>query len=745
MRRLSKLLLLALLLGTFLETPIRAAEGPAIDVVGAGVGNTVRVGHWTQVWLTITAGAERLAGRLELVAPDGDGQPARYGAAPGEVQIDIPAGESRDLVHYVKLGRREGQITARVLVGDRTVAERTVAVSAVAQPLTSVQKWILTYGAPVKLADVLRSRRATEAALAHESHVDSAAELPTEWYGYDGVDTLVITTTDPEAIDAISAAQVQALDQWVKLGGRLILSAGANAERIAATGAPLAEFVPGGLSRSASGRIAPGLETLARAEQPLAPLDVAELQDVRGYVQSYFEGQSSGQTPAIIRTARGFGQVTFLAFDIDRPPISDWSARASLLRLVLTPSASFVETSAADTVSRAVTHYGYEELTGQLRSALDYFPADHRQGGVAFVSFFTVALLLVVYLLCITLGDYFLLKRWLRRMSWTWVTFPLMVLLCCGLVLWLNRHWRGAPRVRFNQVNVIDVDMEQGTTRGTLIAHLYSPSSSAYDLGLSAQLPLAAPVSNAASEGALVSWQGLPGRGLGGFEMTMARPLASDPYLIRTGADAPPALYIDGLPVPVGATRSLIGRWWRFQPLETPYVLMAGKDGLLTGDLRNPLDIELEDVLLAYDRWAYRLEGTFKANAVLRVENLQRRDLEWRLTQRRLMHSRTSYSTTPWDPASRDLRRILEIMMFHQAAGGPSYTGLGQSYQGWLDMSEHLRLGRAVLVGRARTAAMVLEANGQASVGEDGGEWTWYRLVFPVQPSDASPSESLPR
>src|SRR5690606_31885557 len=125
-------------------------------------------------------------------------------------------------------------------------------------------------------------------------------------------------------------------------------------------------------------------------------------------------------------------------------------------------------------------------------------------------------------------------------------------------------------------------------------------------------------------------------------------------------------------------------------------------DGVLLGDVRNPLNVDLEDVLLAYDRWTYRIEMPLKAQGALRVENLQRRDLQWRLTQRRVLHSRTSYSTTPWDPASREVPRILEMLMFHEAAGGRAYTSLSQNYQPWMDLSEHLRLGRAVLVGRAK-------------------------------------------
>ena len=41
------------------------------------------------------------------------------------------------------------------------------------------------------------------------------------------------------------------------------------------------------------------------------------------------------------------------------------------------------------------------------------------------------------------------------------------------------------------------------------------------------------------------------------------------------------------------------------------------------------------------------------------------------------------------------------MLMFHEAARGQSYTGLTHRYQPQIDLSEHVRLGQAVLVGRA--------------------------------------------
>ena len=45
------------------------------------------------------------------------------------------------------------------------------------------------------------------------------------------------------------------------------------------------------------------------------------------------------------------------------------------------------------------------------------------------VPFWLVAGLIVVYILLIGPGDYFFLRKLVGRMEWTWLTFPLVVLL----------------------------------------------------------------------------------------------------------------------------------------------------------------------------------------------------------------------------------------------------------------------------------------------------------------------------
>ncbi len=86
-------------------------------------------------------------------------------------------------------------------------------------------------------------------------------------------------------------------------------------------------------------------------------------------------------------------------------------------------------------------------------------------------------------------------------------------------------------------------------------------------------------------------------------------------------------------------------------------------------------------------------------------------------------------------------------MMFYDSGGGVGYAGLTNDYQRFVDLSSHLKSGRAILVGftlqpgddaKPSTAAAVLLNNGKAIGREAASErpdkhWTCYRFVFPVK------------
>jgi hypothetical protein len=379
-------------------------------------------------------------------------------------------------------------------------------------------------------------------------------------------------------------------------------------------------------------------------------------------------------------------------------------------------------------VRRSVTHLGYEDLVGQLRAALDQFP------GVALVNFTTVAVLTAVYLLLIGPGDYLFLSRFKLPRQVTWLTFTLVAVAFGGAAWYLGRESHGS-QVLLNQVEIVDLDATERIVRGTVWTHLYSPAAARFDL--SAQVDPAGSLCREPQ--AMLAWQGLPGKSLGGLasqQISLVEPTA---YGIDPPGDSP---RIAGLTVQNASSKSLSVRWWGEASLELPSNLVRTEHGPVEGQLTNPLPVELTDCLLVYEDWLYRL-GTIGAGQSVSVNPRESLNLEYRLTERSVRDSKDI--STPWDQAATDIPRIVRIMMFHEAARGRNYTGLTHRYQPYVDLSEQVRLGRAVLAGQASGQVTRLASSGEPLAAEaDQQTLTFYRIVFPVTTSSAANENRRP-
>ena len=118
----------------------------------------------------------------------------------------------------------------------------------------------------------------------------------------------------------------------------------------------------------------------------------------------------------------------------------------------------------------------------------------------------------------------------------------------------------------------------------------------------------------------------------------------------------------------------------------------------------------------------------------MELDNTSPLDLKWQLTRRQIVQSKDI--STPWDRADlSDPPRVAQMLMFHGAAGGQVYTRLSHHFLGYLDLSKHLLTGRAILVGRSKTPASQLARDGQPLVENMDQQWTYYRIIIPVERS----------
>lgn len=716
-----------------------AADGlPKIAAVSLGIDGRFKPGYWTPVRIQLAGGSQPFHGSVQIVAPDGDGVAARFIDRDLPV-VELAAGESRTVVRLVKIGRTSGVISIELVQDGITVARRELAGSELSRPI-SERELIVTYGPSIGLADAI-GRKSRAGMNVEICDLSSLEQFPEHWLGLEAVDTIVLTTSDQSKLDAMSQAQVSALHEWVLHGGRLVWCVGKNGAELLGANGRFARLVPGKFREVSALRNLSALEAFAGSLQRLElaastgtgiPLSV--LADVEGKVE--LADVAAGQArPLIVRAPHGFGQTVFAAIDFDLPPVADWDGKAKIVSRLMQETSDERERRVDSTSATHIARFGYQDMVGQLRSGLDQFPE------VTFVSFSWVAGLVLLYIIVIVPIDYFFLRDVLRRMTLTWVTFPLITLAFVGLAIALGSRWKG-NQILINHIDLIDVDLKSGQLRGTTWAHVYSPQAASYDLKSDPNEQIA---NVSTIHGNILAWQGLPGTGLGGLSTTAAAPPAIDEYQLELTASGPTDSKpraasnnstflrgtIRGVPIHIAATKSLLGRCWGETSVKNSSNLSIDVDGLLRGTVANPLPIELRDCVVYFDNWAYRLDtrrGILGPGESTRIENERALNLHWRLTGRRVIE--TKEFGTPWDQYTLAVPQIVEMMMFHSAAGGETYTQLVHRYQSYVDLSSHLKIGRAILIGRADRAAMNLVLNDQQIKADR--QWTYYRILLPV-------------
>jgi hypothetical protein len=714
------------------STPHGTGVSPAPQFTGirVGLGDRYKIGVWTPVWLTIRGGRAPLRCRLAVTAPDGDGAPSRV-VTPAETPLEIRPESETTAAVFVRFGRIESRLTAELLCDGQAIARRSFDAAASAGPdrflpaLDSGHELLVTVGANAMGVEEAAAGREQEADMEPVVvRLGSVEQLPTQWYGYEGVDALVLSTSRPAIYAAMSAAQVEALDRWIRMGGKLLLCAGAAADRALAPAAPLAQLAPGKFQESAGLQQTATLETYCGSAAPI-PLDAnageiraARLSQVSGVVEV-----READLPLVVRTPRGMGQVVFFAADLDRPPLKNWAAREALVRRLLS-----LTTTAGDEPgpSGAVMHYGFHDMAGQLRKALDQFP------GVEMAPFWFIVLLACVYVLLIGPIDYLFLRKVAGRMTLTWISFPVLVAGVSLGAYFLATRLKG-NLVRVSRAEMIDVDTTRGEARGTAWMAMFSPRPQHYDLAPRITLPdgAAAPAARV-----LLAWLGLPGNGLGGMSRSSGpAPLGTEAYGFSPALDQ-----ILGMPIENASTRILTVRWFaRCKPgVEAD---LASREQILSGSISTALPARLSRCMLAYGNWAYDL-GTLEPGGAAQLgPSTRRSQLRTYLTNPRIVKEagdKYRQETQPYDPSNVDLPYILQAMMFFESGGGSRFTGLVNRYQPFIDLTGTLEAGRAVLVGFAEPAASPLPGtelcNGDRRLAQpDDTRVVVYRFVLPVK------------
>jgi hypothetical protein len=714
----------------------RAAERVQVERLRLGLDEAIdrfKVGTWVPVRVQLKAGSERFTGMLEVVAPDDDSTPTSF-----QRPVNLAPGELQWFTAYTRPGHMGADIDVNIYddQGRRQAGARSTALLSV-DILTPDQTLLATLGHPQGVEAIAtlpgfgpgnNARGAGSSVIVTRVAVPDG--LPGRWYGFDGIDVVIIDTNSQPVVDALDAGRAEALKSWVRNGGHVVISVGANWQRV--RDSALAEMLPARPSGRTQVDDLGALEAYTGSAKPITkgvqPVTVTRLE---GLERRGGHALDSTATPLLVRGPYGFGRVTLIGLDVDQNPFAKWDDRALFWAKVLDLhrqglDANSVHTAPTARGSAVIYQSNVNDLSTLIHSSLEQFP------GVRLVPFGWVAFFIFLYILLIGPGDYFFLKKVVKRMELTWVTFPLIVVTVSALAYVAAYAIKGTE-LRVNQVDVLDVDQISGLMRGNSWLTIFSPQNRDYDVAIvprpldAAGVPQAAAV--AGSE-RLISYFGVPETVFGGMNSGGNRfGLAGAGYAYEPVERAES---IKGVRIPIWSTKSFHARWVApVNALAIEADLETTGADQLAGTVTNKLNHPLQDARLVFGKRVYNL-GLLAPGASVRVELKNDEILTGYL--RRLA---TAFPTAPWNIPRANVARadVARVAMFRAAAGealsGETAAILPANPLRYLDLSGQLELERPMLFATIDTPAAAIEL-GSAPSTPKLEQTTVIRVILPL-------------
>lgn len=679
-------------------------EGPAIDWYKPGtwapviveIGTPARTGNEVE---PLNADFE---GMITVSCVDGDGQVATYRIAPvflkrSEVSRTQP---TRAFMGYLRLGRTYSSVDVALFdnqgqqVHSFTYPEdRRNATTSYSTPR---DRFMLALGRASGLAEseavAIDGEGARGGAYTrsqfHTARQTRLEALPQFWFGYEGIDTIVLTTGGNWSGGFVQSlvndpVRRAALEQWVAQGGHLVVSVAGNTANVANRQTfPLEPLLPAVVDPTDTAKAAAlsGLGDFINREVPreqrrgkaarvaLLTAPLAKLTP-RGTARVLVAEPSVG-TPSVVQGSYGLGRVTLLAFDVDQGPFVEWESRFDLWTALL-------ELKAVSENRMQRWDYASVDVGEALANSLEQF------GDVTVVSFSWVALFILIYILLIGPVDYFLLKKVVKRLELTWITFPTLVVIV-SLVAYFVAYYLKGDEIRINKIDVVDVDVGRQRAVGATFLSIFSPRLQNYDVTVKPQ-GLGATTKDTLA----MSWLPRPGSGARGMDRTQTPDLFRRSYFYADDCSR-----LVDVPIQVWAMKSLTGRWQTQLEAGAPLIRHTLRESKLTvaGTITSLLPQPLRQARLVYrdGLWDLGTLDTGKPVAVPTQFQELRKNNEFVIS-----NPPTSRSGTPLANYSRDLNSLL----FHKLAWQRQDEQGENAYYGSMDQSWRLKLREALLIG----------------------------------------------
>ena len=289
------------------------------------------------------------------------------------------------------------------------------------------------------------------------------SDLPDKAQAWNSLGALIVSDVDT---GTLTSEQKQALETWLSVGGRLLVTGGL---RWQGTVAGLKDFLPVEVSGTRNVSDLSALQAYLKDPNPL---------DSRGTAVSLGTIQEGAEVlveqdgiPLVVQESVGFGNVYYLAADPALQPLSGWTGMQELYTLLLGAQPPIPRWSDG-------SWYGYN--ANQALGAISE---------LGLPSILYISCLMGLYVLIIGPLNYFLLSR-LKRRELAWVTIPVLVILFSFLAYGSGLFYRGTTPI-LNRLVVAQAWDGVEQAHANALLGIYSPVRARYDLDMTERfLPL---------------------------------------------------------------------------------------------------------------------------------------------------------------------------------------------------------------------------------------------------------------
>lgn len=455
----------ALLLAVALVAPAPAlADGNVQLNVTVGFEGRIKPGTWAPLTVEIQNGGPELDGELVW-----DYRPEWGPRAPYTVRhslpVSLPAGARKRYTVYAPAGHGGGGPEVRLIGRNGEVARQTAVVRHTTDVLVGLLGPDREDLAPLAALQLPNGRNMALVRL-------DAATVPDRVQALRSLDVLVIGRF---SADELTEGQRQALRDWVREGGLLVLAGGPEAHR---TLTPWLPWVPLELQGQAESDLIPLAEwTGSEAPGGVAAVSRAAVRDARVLA-------ADGEVPLVAIWGRGRGSVAYLAFDPTLEPVHSWAGSTRMWERLIQSGGLAGQIEGGPDWEMTF----WQSLT---RSA-QILPVDNLPslGGLRIT--------LVAYVLLLGPVSFLVLRR-LRRAEWAWLTTPLLVLLFAGGT-WYQSRIQDTARLMAHQVSVVELGGGDAARVRTMLG-VFVPAQYTARVSFDRPMPLQAAVPDGSYRG----------------------------------------------------------------------------------------------------------------------------------------------------------------------------------------------------------------------------------------------------